>query len=91
MLMKFAKEDISKIFARADITDSSWRLSAKKQKEVFYTVLSICKITLEHDCIHCSKKCIFKATVLVIYVNIKHITQEYCAFGILIFYNKISF
>ena len=34
MLMKVVKEDISKILARADITESTQRLSAKKQKEV---------------------------------------------------------
>ena len=34
MVMKVVKEDISKILARADITESTQRLSAKKQKEV---------------------------------------------------------
>ena len=35
MVMKVGEEDISKILARAEIIESSWRLSAKKQKEVF--------------------------------------------------------
>ena len=34
MLMKVAEEESSKILARAEITESTQRLSVKKQKEV---------------------------------------------------------
>ena len=34
MVMKVVKEDLSKILARADITESTQWLSVKKQKEV---------------------------------------------------------
>ena len=34
MVMKVGEEDISKILAKAEITESTQRLSVKKQKEV---------------------------------------------------------
>ena len=50
MLMKVEEEDISKILARADITQSTQRLLAKKQKRSFCTVLGTCKTIIENDC-----------------------------------------
>ena len=35
IVMKVVEEDISEILARAEITESTLRLSVKKQKEVF--------------------------------------------------------
>ena len=40
MLIKVVKEDISKILARADITESTQLLSVKKQKVVLFSVKS---------------------------------------------------
>ena len=51
MVIKVVKEDISKILARAHITESTQRLSAKKQKDVFYTEKSNHLILFVQYCI----------------------------------------
>ena len=51
MVMKVVKEDLNKIFARADITESTQWISVKKTKRgVFYTVLGTCQKTFITCC-----------------------------------------
>ena len=50
MVIKVVKEDISKILARGDITESTQWLSVKKQKEVVFTEISPCLIAGEKGC-----------------------------------------
>ena len=52
MIIKVVKEDMSKILARAEITESTQWPSAKKRKRgVFYTEISPCLIVGEKGCI----------------------------------------
>ena len=52
MVMKVVKEDLSKILARADITESTqWLSSKEKKKGCFYTVLGTCQKTFVTGCI----------------------------------------
>ena len=52
MVMKVAKEDISKILAKADITVNSVALNKEKIKGCFYTVLGTCQKTFVTGCMY---------------------------------------